>query len=105
MIPILCLVQEGNIERSVVENLKVELTQLTQSALAGEPAISWIEVKRGNGFTEAKPSTSSLVSIQSNRVLSQKERISMMEKICNFWMAETYCSINDIVATVSDPVS
>lgn len=105
MIPILCLVQEGRITPSVSDELKANLSQLAKSALKADAAINWIEVKEGSGFTEAKPSTSSLVSIQSNRVLETEERVSMMMAICDFWMDKTGCSINEIVAAVSDPAA
>lgn len=105
MIPIMCLVQQGGIEPSVSGVLKTDLMELAQRAFDEESEIAWIEVGKGNGFTEAKPSTSSLVSIQANRPLPQGERIAIMKNICDFWMQRTSCSINEIVAAVSDPVS
>ena len=105
MIPIMCLVQEGGIEPSVGEALKADLTGLVLRVFGDKGEVAWIEIEKGNGFTEAKPSTSSLVSIQANRSMSQEERVSVMKSICDFWMARTGCSINEIVAAVSDPES
>jgi len=105
VIPILCLVQEGHIAPSVGEDLRSSLNQLAQDHLGSAAGINWVEVQAGSGFTEAKPSTSTLVSIQSDRALTQDERISIMQKICDFWMEKTDCSINEIVASVNDPAA
>ncbi len=105
MIPILCLVQEGQIAPSIGEDLRSSLDQIAQDHLGSTAGINWVEVEAGSGFTEAKPSTSSLVSIQSDRMLSQDERISIMQKICDSWIEKTECSINEIVASVNDPAA
>lgn len=105
MIPVMCLVQEGQIAPSVGEQLRSSLSALSQKTLGVDAAISWLEVKAGNGFTEAKPSTSSLVSMLANRPLAQAERVRIMQDICDVWMAATDCSINEIVAAVRDPES
>ena len=105
MTAIMCLVQEGRIEPSTATALKDGLGAIAAKAFGGGPQINWIEVQKGNGFTEAKPSTSSLVSMPSSRPLPQQERIAIMKAICDLWMDKTGCSINEIVAAVSDPVS
>ncbi|MEM1132302.1 MAG: hypothetical protein AAGH53_05140 [Pseudomonadota bacterium] len=103
MIPITCFVQQGQIGADIAGALREELGAFAQSELDGEAMINWIEVKPGNGFTEAKPSTSSLVSIQSPQALAQAERIAMLQRICDLWMEKTACSINEIVASINDP--
>ncbi|MEO1046285.1 MAG: hypothetical protein AAFX04_12660 [Pseudomonadota bacterium] len=103
MIPVTCFVQQGQIDPDTVAALREELGALTQSAFDGEAMINWIEVRPGNGFTEAKPSTSSLVSIQSPQALAQPERITILQRICDLWMEKTTCSINEIVASINDP--
>ena len=103
MIPVTCFVQEGQIDPATGEALRGDLSQLSQSALGSEAHINWVEVKNGNGFTEAKPSTSSLVSIQCDRALSKDERMAMMNNICDAWMEKTGCSLNEVIAAVYDP--
>ena len=105
MIPILCLVQEGGIAPAVSQQLEIRLSDITGKALDTDTQVMWIEVAKGNGFTEGKPSTSSLVSVQSPQALRQDDRIALMSEICDLWMEQTGCSINEIVAAVSDPAS
>ena len=103
MIPVMCLVQEGGIDPSVGAALQADLSNLVRQVFGDKGELAWIEVKKGNGFTQAMPSTSSLVSIQANRPLAHDERVSIMKSICDFWMKRTGCSINEIVAAVNDP--
>lgn len=103
MIPCMCLVQEGQINERVASTLKSKLEDFAQKTFNAPASVNWLVVGRGNGFTEAKPSTTSLVSFQSNQALSKEDRTAMLEGICDLWMAETGCSIAEIVASVSDP--
>lgn len=105
MIPVLSFVQEGQIASSTFETLEKGLADICQSAFGDEPAIRWVEVQPGNGFSGAQPSKASLVRMEANRSLAQEERVEIMEKICDFWMENTGCSINEIVAAVSDPLN
>lgn len=105
MIPIICLVQEGQIAAPLSEDLKSSMQQVAADSFGATPDVAWVEVKEGNGFTEAMPSTTSIVSMQATRALQQDERIAVMEAICDAWMSRTGCSINEIVAAVSDPAA
>lgn len=105
MIPILCLVQEDQITPSVCQELKDNLNSLVTSLLNNEADITWIEVSKGNGFTARKPSRSSIVSLSANRPLSDDERLAAMKTICDLWTDKTGCTMNEIVAAVSDPIA
>lgn len=105
MIPILSFVQEGQIAPSMIEVLEKGLGDICHSAFGSASHVHWVEVQSGNGFSGAKPSRASLVRIQSNRNLPQDERVEIMKQVCDFWMENTGCSINEIVAAVGDPIN
>lgn len=103
MIACTCMVQEGQIEPSVEASIRSKLGAFSQDAFGEQAAINWIAIKRGGGFTAGEPSTSSLVSFRSNAPLSSEDRITMLNQVCDLWMGETHCSINEIVVSISDP--
>lgn len=105
MIPILSFVQQGQIKPSTLETLEKGLADICHSVFGSEAEFRWVEVQSGNGFSGAKPSRASLVRMQANRNLEQEERVQIMKQICDFWMENTGCSINEIVAAVGDPIN
>lgn len=105
MIPVLSFVQEGQIAPPILETLEKGLADICLAAFGVEAAFRWVEVPVGNGFSGAQPSKASLVRMEANRGLAQEERVEIMQKICDFWMENTGCSINEIVAAVSDPLN
>lgn len=103
MIPCTCLVQEGQVPAQSETELKSRLEAFAQRAFGAEPAINWITVPQNGGFTAAKPSTSSIVTMQANRPLEQADRVALLEEVCDLWMDQTGCSLDEIVAVISDP--
>lgn len=105
MIPVLALVQEGQITETVTHQLKTGLSEIALSEFDQVAEIRWLEVKPGNGFSDAVSSRASIVSLQANQPLPQDRRIAVMHRLCDLWRDKTGCSINEIVASVSDPVT
>ena len=103
MIPTMCLVQEGQISADQQADLRSGMTEFSQRAFGAEPAINWIEVAKGSGFTEAKPSTSVLVAMTAQRPLAQSEREPLIRELCDIWMEGSGRSANEVVAVVRDP--
>lgn len=103
MIPCICFFQDGQIDGARRAALTAQLDAFSRRAFDAPANQTWIAVPPGNGFTEAKPSTSSIVTFQADTALDQPTRIRLLERICDIWMAETGCSLNEIVATVTDP--
>ena len=103
MINCTCIVQAGQSPDQNKEKLQSVLTNFTSTSLGEDAQITWIPVAPGNGFTEAKPSTSSVVSITANRALSATERESLLHALVDLWTSETGCSIDEIVAVIADP--
>ena len=100
-----CLVQENQIPDDTQASLRSKLDGLAQQVFGAGLSINWITVPEGGGFTAAKPSTSSLVSVQSNKALAFEARKSILSKMCDIWMDDTGCSLDEIVAVVTDPTA
>ncbi|MDW3099690.1 MAG: hypothetical protein R8J41_16455 [Alphaproteobacteria bacterium] len=103
MIPCVCFIQEGQIADHVQATLKAKLDAFAQDTFNQPAQQTWITVGKGDGFTEAKPSTSSIVSVHANSPLDQDKRAELLKDLCDMWVAETGCSLNEIVATINDP--
>jgi len=103
MTPCLCLVQEGQIPDEVQASIRNALSALSERAFGHPAEFSWREVRSGSGFTAAKPSTASIVSLVAHKALSQSERVPLLEEVCDIWMRETNCSIDEVVASINDP--
>ena len=65
--------------------------------------ITWIPVAPGNGFTEGRPSTSSVVSFTANEALSPERRETLLRDLVGRWTQQTGSSIDEIVAVIADP--
>ena len=105
MINCTCLVQVGQHPDRCESNLTAALGGFTERAFGAPASISWITVPAGGGFTAGKPSTSSIVSMSAPEPLDQSHRAALLGELCELWMNETGCSINEIVAVISDPRS
>lgn len=103
MIPCTCFVQADQIADQRSEALQSRLTEFSERRLGAPAEINWITVPKGSGFTAAKPSTSAVVSFRAASAVPQDERVMFLNEICDLWMAETGCALDEIVAVVNDP--
>lgn len=103
MIRCMCLVQEGQTPEKKQAPLQRILNDFSERAF-GQPAnIIWTTVPARSGFTAAEPSTSSIVSMTAAQPIEQETRATMLSELCDIWMRETGCSLNEIVAVINDP--
>ena len=103
MIACRCLVQGGQTPHQQQSQLEARLQAFSETAF-GQPAqIDWIDVPRGNGFTASAPSTSSIVSMSAAEPLPQGRRAELLQALCDLWMEDTDCSLNEVVAVINDP--
>lgn len=103
MIPCNCIVQAGQISPEAEETLRANLNAFAERAF-GEPAeISWRAIPQRSGFTAAKPSTSSIISMTANKPVPQPERAALLKEMCELWVRETHRSLNEVVGVISDP--
>lgn len=103
MIPVMCIVQEGQITSAAEHGLKTGINQFTLDAFATPADIDWIVVQEGSGFTAAEPSNTVIASLHANRELEQGERIGLLKKLGDICMAHTGRSANEVVTSIRNP--
>lgn len=97
------MVQQGQVPDASAEALKGRLQTFARSAFGEAMDIRWVTIAPRRGFTAGRPSTSSIVSITAASPVDQPRRVELLNEICALWMDETRCSLDEIVAVVSDP--
>ena len=103
MIPVMCIVQEGQVSSEAEIGMKTEISKFTQTAFSAPADIDWILVPEGSGFTAAEPSTTVIASLHTNRPLREVERISMLRELGEICMAQTGRSANEVVTSIRNP--
>ncbi|MCV6592328.1 MAG: hypothetical protein OIF48_05200 [Silicimonas sp.] len=103
MIPVMCIVQDGQIPPHAEETLKTRIGDFTRRAFDASADIDWIVVSEGSGFTAAAPSTSVIASLHANRPLAQADRKALLNELCDICMDETGRSANEIVTSIRNP--
>ncbi|MEM8491054.1 MAG: hypothetical protein AAF756_09510 [Pseudomonadota bacterium] len=103
MINCTCIVQEGQAPDLRQSGLQELINRFTEAAFGEAAQITWIPVAPGNGFTERKPSTSSVVSMRASESLKPDRRESLLRELVELWTSATGCSVSEVVAVISDP--
>ena len=103
MITCNCIVQAGQISADAEASLRANLSAFSERAFGASAEINWRTVPERSGFTAGKPSTSSVVSMRSNRPLGQAERASLLREMCELWVQGTHRSLDEVVGVISDP--
>ncbi len=103
MIPVMCVVQQGQISTETESAMKVEICEIVQKALNSMAKIDWIEVPKGSGFTAAKPSNAVITSVYADRPLAEIERNRLLQELRDTCASRTGKSLSDVVAYVRDP--
>lgn len=102
MIPVMCIVQEGQISTEAQHALMFEIGALTQRAFDAPADIDWIEVPTGSGFTAGRPSTTIVASLQANRTLHQSERACLLKQFTGICMSQTGRTADEVVTSIRD---
>lgn len=103
MVTCTCIVQAGQVPAETEARLKASLSAFAERSF-GEPAeIVWRAISEGSGFTAAKPSTSSIISMTANKPLEQSKRAALLNEMCELWVGETHRSLDEVVGVISDP--
>ena len=103
MIRCICFVQEGQTPERKTEELERKLSSFSEQAFGAAANVNWVSVSAGNGFTAAQPSTSSIVSMTAEEPIPQEKRVSLLKELCDIWIDETGCSLDEVVAIINDP--
>ena len=98
-----CIVQEGEIPPATEADLRRSLQAFSRRAFGSDAEISWLTVPRGNGFTAGEPTKASVVSLRSEVPLEQGRREFLLKELCDLWIRETQCSIDELVGVIADP--
>ena len=103
MINCMCVIQEGQTPDQMRGELHTMLEAFSNTHFNDSLQVNWLPVAEGSGFTAGEPSTSSVVSITANQKLEQSKRESLLRELVSLWTDKTGCTIDEVVAVVSDP--
>lgn len=103
MIQCTCIVQQDQAADRNRHTMHNALQQFVNDAFKSRAQITWIPVTAGDGFTAAKPSTASIVSMTAPTPLSPSRRKSLLRRLAALWRTSSGCGINEIVAVITDP--
>ena len=103
MVPVMCIVQEGQISLESEHELKSQIDEFTQRAFSASADIDWIVVPAGSGFTAALPSRTVIASLHANRVLKQEERIALLDELTMICTSKTGRSSDEVVTSIRNP--
>ncbi|MCE2030174.1 hypothetical protein [Sessilibacter corallicola] len=96
----ICLIQENQIPDSSLGKLEVGIREIvSKNQLNNLSDLKWIVIPEGQGWTAAKPSTSSVVTLYTPSI-EQSVRVDVLNSICDLWTKTTSCHINEIIASV-----
>ncbi|MEM6625231.1 MAG: hypothetical protein AAF719_00860 [Pseudomonadota bacterium] len=98
-----CIVQAGQVSADMEAALRADLNDFAQRSFGAPAQINWIAIPEGSGFTAGTPSTSSVVTMRANAPLEQARRVSLLTELCDLWIKQTRCSLDEVVGVVADP--
>lgn len=97
-----CTIQEGQAADRNAGALEAGLKQLAHRFFGEDPdevAIRWTRQPAGWAWTAGEPSTSSIVVRSVPVGWDDAKREAFLRAVCDLWVDETGCSIDEIVAT------
>ena len=103
MINCICMVQEGQISPDQEAALRRDTAGFAARHFGSEPEFNWVIVDKGNGFTEAKPSNSVIVSMNADRSLAPSSREPLLRELCEIWERGAGLSPSEVVTVIRDP--
>ena len=103
MIPVMCIIQEGQVSADAKLGLKAQISAFTHRSFAAPADIDWIVVPKGSGFTAAEPSTTVIASLHANRPVPDEERIALLKELGEICMSRTGLSADEVVTSIRDP--
>ena len=100
-----CIIQEGQEPERKKDALAEGLKKIGQQSFGDDPEkteIRWTSLAKGYAWTAGEPSTSSIVVRSVPVGFPDAPREVFLRAVCDLWVEETGCSINEIVATAFD---
>lgn len=105
MIATMCMVQQGQIGAAAETAIKRDLSRFAEENFGAPAQIDWTAIPEGSGFTEAKPSTSIIVSMTADRMLERDEREALLRSLSSIWAQHADKTPHEIVAVIRDPAA
>lgn len=102
MIPVMCIIQEGQVSPEAEKGLKAQISSFTQRAFAVSADIDWVVVPIGCGFTAAEPSRAVNAALHPNRPLKQAERLTLLEELRDICITHTGRSVNEVMTSIGN---
>lgn len=99
----MCMVQQGQISPEAEAALKADMTSFAADNFGAPAEIKWTAIEEGSGYTEAKPSTSIIVSMTADRALERGEREGLLRDLSDIWIRHARKTPHEIVAVIRDP--
>ncbi len=100
-----CIVQRGQEPERQKDILAQGLKKIGQQMFGDDPEeteIQWASYGEGYAWTAGEASTSSIVIRSVPVGLPNDKREQFLRSVCDLWIAETGCSMNEIVVTAWD---
>jgi hypothetical protein len=100
----MCLVQHGAVSGAVRERLEAGLSELAgrEFPQRGATTFAWMEIAPGCGFTAGEPSQAAIAATTVPAGTAREARARFLSGVCELWVRETGCHIDDIVASAFD---
>lgn len=100
----ICLVQEGSTAGPVRTRLEAGLHRLAAQQFpdSGECSFLWMEVAAGCGFTAGQPTKAAIAAATVPPGTVKDVRARFLSGVCELWVRETGCTLDDILATAFD---
>ena len=100
----MCLVQQGAVTPAMRERLEAGLSQLVSREFPqrGGASFAWMEIAPGCGFTAGEPSQAAIAATTVPVGTTREGRARFLGGVCELWVRETGCHIDDIVASAFD---
>ena len=100
----MCLVQAGAVPPAVRARLEAGLRAIAgrEFPQRGAASFAWMEIAPGCGFTAGEPSKAAIAATTVPAGTSREVRTRFLGGVCELWVRETGCHIDDIVATAFD---
>ena len=101
---VMCLVQQGSLTPTIRARLESGLSLLASREFPGRtaPSFAWMEVAPGCGFTAGDPSKAAIAAATVPAGTAREARTRFLAGVCDLWVRETGCHIDDIVASAFD---
>lgn len=103
MIPVMCIVQDGQVPPLSEAVLRTKINAFTERAFHEQADIDWIVTPSGRVFTVSRPTTPIIISLCANAPLETGIRVSLLKILRALCREATGCAAHEVVIAIRDP--